>query len=166
MDMSRFRVGAVALLIAVSLASGCGGGSSDSGSTSAGSTSGTSGSGQGASQAARADLNECLRSRGVEVPDGERLTPGELPGGVDEDAFREAMAACRADRPEGSGGSAGGGRLQGFLACLRDEGVDVPEDAQPGAGLSEVDTSSPKFREALEACGSKRSGAGGQGGLR
>jgi hypothetical protein len=147
------------LLAAALLVVGCGG-SGDSASADSETNSSASTTRDPETQAA---FTECLAENGVEVPEGESLSPGERPEGVDEDAFRQAVQACRDELPAGGRGGGGGGDgdggLQALFDCLRDEGVDVPEDTEPGGGgLSGLDPTSPELQEALEKC---RSGRGG-----
>jgi hypothetical protein len=154
---TKFAAALLPLLAAAILAGGCGGGSDNSTSPSEA----RSGAPAARDPEQQAALSECLRDNGVEVPTGETLTPGELPDEVDEDAFRAAMQECRgaAGGSNRGGGGSGQAGLQGLLDCLRAEGLDVPEDAAPGEGLSQLDTTSPEFQEAFDKCRS-----GGQGG--
>lgn len=138
-------------LCAVALAA-CGGGGSGSG----GSTS---------EEEAGLAFTACLRAHGVEVEDPK---PGQknIEVGGDDPTTRKALAACN-----GKLGSAGqelspdeGEEFrEGALAlaqCLREEGIEMgdPEFLGPGKfhlDIAGIDTESPAFKAAQEACGDK-----------
>jgi hypothetical protein len=41
-------------------------------------------------------------------------------------------------------------QIQQFLDCLRDEGIDVPDD--PGQARGAIDPSDPELQRAMQAC--------------
>jgi hypothetical protein len=132
----------------------CGGGGSGSG-------------GEGGSEEEAAlEFTECLRAHGVEVEDPK---PGQknIEVGDDNDpTTKKALAACN-----GKLGSAGQELSsaeqedfkEGALAlaqCLREQGIDMgdPEFLGPGKfhlDIAGIDTDSPAFEAAREACDDK-----------
>ncbi len=131
----------------------CGGGGSSSG-------------GGGNEEEAALEFTECLRAHGMEVED---LRPGqkniELPEGNDP-ASKKALAACKGklgDAGQELSASEGEEFREGWLAfakCVREHGVDMgdPEFRGPGQVLLDtkgIDTSSPAFEAAREACQGK-----------
>lgn len=160
---------AVTVLAWVAILTGCGGGSSAS--TAAGS----------APYTKALAYAQCMRSHGVpSFPDPD--SQGHLPplqvgrNGVSQPVARSAQNACRSLDPGGGQGSA---QQQGkltqaldFATCMRAHGVpDFPDPAVSNGGigynLAGVDTHSPQYRSAQQACRSPRSGssqspAGGQ----
>ena len=135
----------------------CGGGSG---------TGGSGGSGGGASassEEAGLEFAECMRAHGVEVEDPK---PGKsIDVGGDDPKTKKALAACN--------GKLGGGQeltaaedeelKEGALAfaqCMREEGIEMgdPEFLGPGKfhlDIAGLDTSSPAFVAAQEACQGK-----------
>jgi hypothetical protein len=136
----------------------CGGG----GSSSAGGSGGEGGS----EEEAALEFTECMRAHGVEVEDPK---PGqkniELPDTGDPTS-KKALAACN-----GKLGTAGqelsSGEQEDFkegalalAQCFREEGIDMgdPEFLGPGKfhlDIAGIDTSSPAFKAAQEACNEK-----------
>lgn len=147
---------AVALALCVVGLVACGGGGS------------SSGSGEGASgeEEAALEFTECLRAHGVEVEDPKPGQKNIEVGDGSDPTTRKALAACN-----GKLGTAGqelsSGEeeefREGALAlaqCLRDEGVDMgdPEFLGPGKfhlDIAGIDTESPAFKAAQEACDDK-----------
>lgn len=131
----------------------CGGGSS-------------SGGEGGSEEEAALEFTECMRAHGVEVKDPK---PGqkniELPDPGDPTS-KTALAACN-----GKLGSAGqelsSGEAEDFregalalAQCFREEGIDMgdPEFLGPGKfhlDIGGIDTNSPAFKAAQEACDEK-----------
>jgi hypothetical protein len=126
---------------------------------------GTGGDGQAASEDASLEFAECLRAHGVEVEDPK---PGKNidVGGRSDPKTRKALAAC-----DGKLGDSGQevsaeedeeineGALA-FARCMRREGIDMgdPEILGPGKfhlDIAGLDTSSPAFEAAAEACREK-----------
>lgn len=151
MKRTDWLVALTVALCAIALVA-CGGGGSDSGGD------------EGASvEEAGLEFTECLRAHGVEVEDPK---PGQGNIEVGEDADPKALAACN-----GKLGSAGqelsSGEeeefREGALAlaqCLREEGIEMgdPEFLGPGKfhlDIAGIDTESPAFKAAQEACGDK-----------
>jgi len=130
----------------------CGGGSDS------GAAAGTSVS----EEEAGLEFAECMREHGVEIEDPK---PGEnvaIDGGGDPQA-REALAAC--DEKLGSAGqelssSEDEEFKEGALAlarCMREQGIEMGDPKFPGPGqflldIEGVDTESPAFKAAQEAC--------------
>ena len=128
---------------------------------------GGAGSG-GGSTASEADaglaFTECLRAHGVEVEDPKPGQKNIEVGGEKDPTTKRALAACNGKL--GSAGqelsSAEGEEFrEGALAlaqCLRDHGIEMgdPEFLGPGKfqlDIKGVDTESPAFKAAQEACG-------------
>jgi hypothetical protein len=153
---------AVALALALCVVGlvACGGG---------GSGSGTGGSGAGGGESAsveegRLEFAECMRAHGVEMEDPK---PGQSidVGGDNDPTTKKALGACN--------GKLGGGQeltsgedeelKEGALAfsqCMRDEGIDMGDPVFLGPGkfhfdIAGLDTESPAFKAAQEACQSK-----------
>ncbi|HVY97356.1 MAG TPA: hypothetical protein VHA54_10400 [Solirubrobacterales bacterium] len=123
-----------------------------------------SGSGSGESSAredAGIEFAECMREHGVEMEDpkpGQNITLEN-----DDAATRRAAAACNG-KLDGAGQELSAEEdeefREGWLAfsqCMRDEGIDLadPQFLGPGKvhlGIAGVDTSSPAFEAAAEAC--------------
>jgi hypothetical protein len=148
----------VALTLALCIVGlvGCGGGGSGSG-----------GNGTASSEEeAGLEFTECLRAHGVEVEDPK---PGqhniEVPGDGDP-ATKAALAACNG-KLDGAGQELSSSEAdefrEGALAlaqCFREEGVEMgdPEFLGPGKfhlDIAGIDTESPAFEAAREACDDK-----------
>jgi predicted small secreted protein len=124
------------------------------------------GSGGGGESASREEaalgFAECMREHGVEMEDpkpGQNITIED-----DDPTTKKALAAC-------NGKLAGAGQelsaeedeefREGWLAfsqCMRDEGIDLADPKFPGSGkvllgIAGIDTTSPAFEAAKEACG-------------
>jgi hypothetical protein len=153
MKRTDWLVALTLTLCAVGLVA-CGGGGADSG------------GGESASvEEAGIEFTECLRAHGVEVEDPK---PGqkniEVKG--DDPSTKRALAACDDKLPD-SGQELSSGEeeefREGALAlaqCLREEGIDMgdPEFLGPGKfhlDIAGIDTESPAFKAAQEACGDK-----------
>jgi hypothetical protein len=100
-------------------------------------------------------FRDCLNNNGVELPEGGLgLGAGgvrpSLPEGIDQAALQKAVAACQSEMPAGMAlpGGANGPDLTAFFTCLRDNGVDVKENATP----ADIPVSDPKFAAASETC--------------
>jgi hypothetical protein len=142
----------------------CGGGSS-------------SGTGASASrEEAGLEFAECMRAHGVEMEDP---TPGQNieVGGRDDPKTKKALVACNGKL------GASGQELSAeedeefkeaalaFAQCMREEGIDMGDPKFLGPGkfhldTAGLDTSSPAFEAAQEACQGKMPelNAGGVGG--
>ncbi|HSF84410.1 MAG TPA: hypothetical protein VLG28_01960 [Acidimicrobiia bacterium] len=141
------------------------------------------------------DLTECLRRHGVEIADPTVDADGDVQLGQPQiadgqnprDVMRPAFEACSA---EVEGISLGFGRpddtefqdtLLEFAACMRDQGVDMPdpdfsdsgppdgdgESGERGAGggpFGAFDEDDPAFEAALGACEDILAGSGPGGG--
>jgi hypothetical protein len=130
---------------------------------------GGGGSGSGVSAAdeeAGLEFTECLRAHGVEVEDPKPGQKNIEVGDGDDPTTKQALAACN-----GKLGSAGQELSsaeaedfkEGALAlarCFREEGIDMgdPEILGPGKfhlDIAGIDTESPAFEAAREACDDK-----------
>ena len=176
--MSKFRnstLAAALVMLLATLVAGCGGGSSDSESTAADRDTHITQQRPGSEQ--QAELRECLERNGADLPSppegGQGGPPeggmppigggqGGPPGGGDPSEFRDALEKCGVDpdelpdRPGGSGGPPMGDSLDDFVACVRENGYDLPEPNTSGDGPvfdpSEVDQDDPDFKKASQAC--------------
>lgn len=138
---------------------------------------------QGRFSAAR----ECLRKQGIQLPNrpgagrGLFLGGANLPKGVTRAQMQSAVSKClgargfRAGRPAGAGfASARNHRfrqaLSLFAACLRKNGVNVPQPNTSGNGpvfsTKGLNTASPQFRAATAKCRPALTGALGLRGAR
>jgi hypothetical protein len=178
--------------------------SSASTSANASSTTSTTGKPAGAATSSRfAALRQCLQKSGITLPKrpaGGKRPPGggflggdasggpKLPAGVTRSQYEAAIKKCGGFGRGGgfgrSGGSAGAARfsspaakqaLAKFAACLRSNGINVPEPNTSGKGpifnSKGLDTSSSKFAAAERKCRGDlqgvfgaRPGAGAAGG--
>jgi hypothetical protein len=153
-----FTVAACAAMLA-----GCGGGSSSS----------TTG---GSSAYTKAETYaQCMRTHGVpSFPDPN--AQGQFPpvqigrNGVSQQAVQSAETACQSVHP---GGAQGGGQQQSgrltqalnFSKCMRAHGVpNFPDPSASNGGmgynLAGVDTHSPQYQSAQQACRSQQSAGG------
>jgi hypothetical protein len=167
---------ALVLVLASLLLAACGGSSKGSSSVSATASASTSTAGgtAGAAGGRFAALRECLQKNGITLP---KRTPGQgrpsgaggflgggagprLPKGVTRAQYEAAVKKC------GGGGFAGRGggihfdsaALKKFAACMRENGVNVPEPNTSGKGpvfsTSGLNTSSAQFKSAEVKCSS------------
>ena len=88
--------------------------------------------------------------------------------------MKEAFEECGVEMPQGK---PGGGpdvnsaafkkQIKEYVACVRDNGYDLPEPNLSGEGPvfdeSEVNQEDPKFKQASEACQGKLSAPGNGG---
>lgn len=146
---------AAALALCVVGLVACGGGGS------------SSGGGESASEEEAAlEFTECLRAHGVEVEDPKPGQQNIEVGDGDDPTTREALAACNG-KLDGVGQELSSGEeeefREGALAlaqCFREEGVEMgdPEFLGPGKfhlDIAGIDTESPAFEAAREACDDK-----------
>ncbi len=141
---------ALALALCALALVACGGGGSES-----------DGGGSAAQTDPVLEFAECMREHGVEIEDPQ---PGENIAIEDDDpTTRKALAAC-----DGKLGDAGQEPTaeedeefrEGWLAfseCVREEGIDLADPEFPGPGqvrlgIAGIDTDSPAFEAAAEAC--------------
>jgi len=125
---------------------------------------GGSGSGGGGESASREEAGlefaECMREHGVEMEDPE---PGQnITIDNDDPTTRKALAACNGKLGAGQELSAEEDEelKEGALAfaqCMRDEGIEMGDPKFPAPGkflldIAGLDTSSPAFEAAQEAC--------------
>jgi hypothetical protein len=132
---------------------------------------GGSGSGGGGEVAAREEAGlefaECMRAHGVEMEDPK---PGqesiEIGGDPNDPTTKKAEAACngKLDKvAQETSPEEDEEFREGWLAfteCMRGEGIDLADPEFPGRGQvllgsAGVDTESPAFEAAQEACGDK-----------
>jgi hypothetical protein len=114
--------------------------------------------------AALEEFTDCLSEQGVQIPEGftpgagllggAGATPGSLPEVFDPAAMQSAMAACQDKLPAGAGlGGAGldganGPDISAFTTCLRDNGVNIPENPT----IRDINPSDPAVATASETC--------------
>jgi hypothetical protein len=95
--------------------------------------------------------------------DGDRRPPGGGPPGGNDSDFRAALDECGIDpsqRPGRSGGPGGGApmgeSIEDFVACVRENGYDLPDPNTSGDGPvfdpEQVDQDDPAFQEASRQC--------------
>ncbi|HXP37490.1 MAG TPA: hypothetical protein VN817_06975 [Solirubrobacteraceae bacterium] len=166
---------ALLVLLAGLLLAACGGGSSSKSSSST-STSAKAAGGAGRQFGARgAALRTCLQKNGVTLPKlkaGRRRTPGaggpfgaggagaaaKLPNGVTRAQLEAALKKCGGTRFRGGKGFAAGGaqRFAKFAACMRKNGVKLPQPNTSGKGpifnTKGIDTTSASFKAADAKC--------------
>jgi hypothetical protein len=167
---------ATALLTALTgLAAGCG--SQQSGTGVASVATGSSAPSASATPTATADPQEqgrkfaqCMRDQGVPMEDPDPKGGGGLSAigeGVDKDKVRAATEACRAytpfkDRKELKPDEVE--QLREFAACMRENGVDMPDPNPDGTFASGTTRNykrdDPQFKKAFEVCGKKFPRAG------
>jgi hypothetical protein len=166
------------------------------GSSSSGSTSSTSASAGTSSTAPKAPgsgrftaLRSCLAKQGINLPapSGNRPpagsgTPGaggglgrpgglQPPSGVNATQFQEALKKCGGGKVGGGGrfnSSTGKAALTSFVACMRENGVNLPTPNTSGTGpvfnTTGINTASSTFKSAQTKCQSALRGAAGGGG--
>lgn len=137
--------GALALPLAACGSSGGGGGD------------GTAAAADDAQDTSRLELQQCLRENGVDVsePGGE----GGPPSDVDMEAMREALEGPCADLARGAFGSISEEDRAEFedarvrmTACLREQGVDLPEPEAGRPALMRIDPDDEDLQAAMETC--------------
>ncbi|WP_157250157.1 hypothetical protein [Nonomuraea typhae] len=108
---------------------------------------------------------QCMRDNGIDLPDPE---PGEgkgmmvlNPKDVNKAQFKKAAEACKQYRPFRDRADMKPEdleRLRDYAACMRENGVDMP-DPDPGGGFGgkrpDVKPDDPAFKKAVEACRAK-----------
>jgi hypothetical protein len=111
---------------------------------------------------------ECMRDNGVpDFPDpvDGRIT---LRSAGDPAAMQPAQEACQDLAPQGRANPRMQEQIIAFSQCMRDNGVpDFPDPEGPGRLLipRTIDTQSPQFERARQACQGKLRGSGwGEGG--
>lgn len=151
MKVGHWAVALGTVLCAVTLAA-CGGGS------------GSGGEAGGSAEEAGLEFAECMRGHGVEVEDPRSGKSLSVEG--DDPKTKKALAACHGklgDQGQELSSEEGEEFREGVLAfteCMRQEGIPMgdPEFLGPGKfhfDISKVDTSSPAFEAAAEACKDK-----------
>jgi hypothetical protein len=182
--------GALACLLALTLAA-CGSSSSTSSSAAGGASAATGGGTSGSAAEARLKFAKCLRAHGVNVPDPS--ANGGPAGGGGGGGFRalrsspnfaSALKACGSLRA-GAGGFGNISpaqraqfqqQLVKFAECMRSHNVDIPDPSTSGGGgfgifrqIPQSERNSPAFQAATKACSSvlprfgRRGGAPGGG---
>jgi hypothetical protein len=179
-NSSKPAAAVLALLLTSLVLAACGGSSSSSSSASNASAAASSSTAGGFAPSVRGRftaMRECLQKAGITLP---KRTPGQgrppgvggflgggagaggpkLPPGVTRTQFEEALKKC-------GGGTFAGGRgrfdspafkqsLTKFVACMRENGVNLPTPNTSGSGpifdTKGLDTSSAQFRAAEAKC--------------
>lgn len=171
--LSSATASTLLMVLAALLLTACGG--SSKGSTSAGAKKTASGT---ASQpgARAAALRTCLQKAGITLPErkpGQGGTPGaggplgggapgeatKLPNGVSRAQLQAALKKCGGGQfPQGGKGfaAAGAERFAKFAACMRKNGVKLPQPDTSGKGpifnTKGIDTKSAAFKAANAKC--------------
>lgn len=129
--------------------------------------------------AARIRLERCLRENGVDAP--KRQAGGPTVVRVDATKMRAAMQKCRKYQEAAFGSITPEQREEfrdaaaRFAACMRRNGVDVPDPqiaggdqprAAPRAGVTRVEKDSPKTQAAMRKCEDKLPKGGPGGAIR
>jgi hypothetical protein len=190
---SRPAIAALVIVLASLALAACGSSTSTSSTTTASASANTSSTGTtkgapGAGAGRFAALRECLQKNGITLPKptpGKRPAPGaggflgggrsgsapKLPAGVTRAKYEATVKKCGGFA---RGGFAGGTRahfnspaikqaLAKFAACLRTNGIDVPEANTSGKGpifsTKGLNTASAKFKMADAKCRSDLQGA-------
>lgn len=139
-------------------------------------------------QARFSAVRECLQKHGVQLPTrpggarGLFLGGGSLPKGVTRAQLQSAMSKCLGGRDflgGGPGARRGFSRVRSprfrqalslFAACLRKNGVNVPQPNTSGNGpvfsTKGLNTASPQFKAATAKCRAALTGAIGLRGAR
>ncbi len=173
----------LALLLACMGLTACGGSSTSSSTTAAAATSTAGGAGTGptGSGAGRFNaLRECLQKNGITLPrrtPGTRRPPGaggllggagaqQLPKGVTQAQYQAAVKKCGGAAFVGGGGRLGSPAvtqsLAKFAACMRANGVNVPEPNTSGGPIFNtkgLNTASAQFKAAETKCNVDLQGA-------
>ncbi|CRK57181.1 hypothetical protein [Alloactinosynnema sp. L-07] len=166
----RIRTGLAAGLLAVALA-GCGanddGGDGVASLGGPGSTTTTPGASGGVSGDAGASFAQCMRDRGVDMPDpdgdGGRGVRVRIPEGADKSKIDAAMAECKQFLPNGGEppklDAEQQEQFRKMSQCMRDNGVPDFPDPEPDGGIrieskpgSRLNPEDPTFRAAQEKC--------------
>jgi len=168
----RMRIGMALAAAALALATGCGGEADAGGvaSVSGGSADPSASASPGAVDPEQGrEFAQCMRDNGIPDfpdpgPDGQVTDPNFDRGKLLSDAGKKAFAACRDLAPNGGEqrqlDAAEQEQLREWAACMRDNGVDMPDPDPNGGGflgLTEqgIDLEDPKFQAAFEACKGK-----------
>jgi hypothetical protein len=157
-------------------ATGAANGSSNTGKSAGGTTGPAERSGNGATGPAGAPprleaVRACLQRNGIKLPTrsgvGLLLGGTSLPKGTSRAQLQAAMRKCLGGRGFSTNGGPGASRrrtasprfrqvLSAFAACLRQNGIAVPNPNPSGSGpvfsTKGIDTASPKFRAATAKC--------------
>ncbi len=150
----RLAASAASALLTAGLLAGCGGSSGDDADAS-----GVSASGDRAVRFAA-----CMRENGV--PDFPDPVDGRftMRAGGDPAALRAAQEACQDLAPEGGRATQQmQEQILAFSQCMREHGVpDFPDPQGPGRLLvpRTIDTESPQFEQARQACQGELRGSG------
>ena len=136
--------------------SACGGDDSDA---DAGGSDATAGSSDSQQDRALVRLTECLRDQGIDVPDNFGQAGGGPPPDVDQAQMREALEGpCQELQADAFGDFSGDeqtefqDRLTKFTACMRENGIDIP-DFEIGSGPPpQIDQDDPAVQKAAKAC--------------
>lgn len=177
--MMRVLAVPVAAVLAVGSLAACGGedggGESEVASVSDGKPSRDGDGGAKRSNAEQAQrFVDCMRDNGVEMEDpdpktGELSRPDVMPGGgTDIDKLRKAMRECRDEVPQDLRDRADRKpdakqlkSMKKFAACMRDHGVAMEDPGPEGLDRDAILTDDPDFRDAMEKCRGKLTGAMG-----
>jgi hypothetical protein len=164
MSVTRAHALALALPLALGLATltGCGG--SDGGNEVASVDGGEAAdpSAEAEDPVAQGELfADCLRENGLEVPDPDPETGAiafeDVVAEEGREAVMEGFEACRDLAPEQYSDQEEPteeqlAAMQSFAECMRAEGVDVPDPGPEGFGPDALDLNDPATEDAMEVC--------------
>jgi len=111
--------------------------------------------------AARVRLEQCLRKEGVDLPEPGQAASQRRPGAGDRDKVRAALEGpCKKYQQEAFGDVSAEDRQEmrdrmvKFSACMRKQGVDIPDmrPGEAGGPPRRVNLNSPRARKATEKC--------------
>jgi hypothetical protein len=159
-------VGVLALALGVAA---CGGGGKPSGVASLGGAdkaTATTRAGGGDDRQAVLNYARCMRQHGIDLPDptfdaNGRVTQGLTSGPghkrPSDPTFKAAQQACQHYLPNGGQPPTVSPqrqqRLVQFARCVRQHGIDMPDPgASGGIDMRGVDSDTPKFKAAVQAC--------------
>jgi uncharacterized protein YceK len=107
----------------------------------------------------------CMRQNGVDMPDPDPNGNGaavKALTGADQTKVKKALEACRSFAPARDAKALSPedqDRMRQFTACMRENGVDIPDPDFSGKGAQNLARNfkpdDPKFKKAYEACRSK-----------
>jgi hypothetical protein len=109
---------------------------------------------------------ECMRTNGVDMPDP---APGQdgffdafhgVVDSYDQTTIQQAIASCEDSFPTYVAGGHGGDdeATLALAECLRDQGLDVPDNLFEDSALRDIPTD--ELRDAMEACRDVLTGGG------
>ena len=174
---NRLTRAVIPALLAMSLLAGCGEATKDPGIATGGGTPNATASPSRNAQDAMLEFARCMRANGVDIPDPSGDGPIKIgpedgqPSAEDQAKLDKARKACEKHLPDVGGvGDRPDPKMQDrmlkFAACMREQGIDMPDpDFRGGGGSFPLpdNADSDEFRAAQEACKQYFGPAGGSG---